>query len=259
MTRAVARRLRAIAGADREGRVERIASVLGIDAAGLPSRALGVAAAGVAAGALGFGAPGAAAGAPVALAAGLALARKRASARSERLEVAFPEAVRAIADAVRAGGNITQALIQAADEAEPPMRDELDRMVGEIGLGVPIEAALASFASRCAVSGADLLAVALSSGLRSGADIRPVLECITEAAADRRRLRRELRVSTAQGRMTALVVGGMPFAFLLVMGTGGGREIRFLVREPLGWLVLFVGCALEGAGFAWMRRLGRPA
>jgi tight adherence protein B len=183
--------------------------------------------------------------------------RRRAAARTDRLEAAFPVAVRAMSDTVQAGGNVQQALARACDESSSPMREELQRAIDELSVGVPVDDVLGSFARRCSVPGADVLAVALTSAVRSGADVRPVLECIVDAAVDRRRLRRELRAATAQGRMTALVIGSLPAAFLLVMGAGGGSELRFLFHEPAGVVLVAAGACLEALGFAWMRRLGR--
>jgi tight adherence protein B len=150
--------------------------------------------------------------------------------------------------------NVPQALSVAAEESQRPLADELRRIVDELAVGVSLEDALVSFAARCPVPGADLFAVALTAASRNGADLPPVLDCIVEAARDRQRIAREMRAATAQGRMTAMVVGALPAVFLLVMGAGAGAEVRLLFREPLGWAFLGTGVALESAGFAWIKR-----
>lgn len=260
MSARVAARIDVLRGRRRSpGRLGRTLEAAGVARESLARKAVPALCAGAAAGAVAFGLPGAIAGGPAVLGGAFLWLRKRAAARNERLESAFPSAVRAMADSVRAGTNVQQAIEHAAEEAPPPLDEELRRVVREIGLGVPVEEALSAFARRCPVPGAEVLAIALASAVRSGADVRPVLECILEAARDLRRLRGELRAATAQGRMTALVIGSLPVVFLFVLGTGARRELRFLFQEPLGWALLGAGVGLEAAGFAWMRRMGRVA
>jgi tight adherence protein B len=151
--------------------------------------------------------------------------------------------------------NVPQAVEVAYEESEPPLARELARLLEDLSVGVSMEQSLESFSARCPVPGADLFAIALVSANRSGADLPPVLDGIVEAARERRRLGREMRAATAQGRLTAVVVGGLPAAFLLVMGAGARAEIHFLFGEPLGWGLLGVGAALEAAGFAWINKM----
>lgn len=217
---------------------------------------IGVAAAG---GAMVLGVAGIVLAPPLAAGAIVVWLRRRAAGRLARMEDAFPAAVRAIADAARAGLNVLQALGVACEETPVPLKTELRAVVTEVSLGVPLEEALSSFAVRCPVPGAELFAIALAAAARSGADLPPVLDCIVDAARDRRRLRREMRAATAQGRLTASVVGGLPVLFLLVMGAGAHAEIHLLFREPLGWGLLATGGALEAAGFAWINRMVRHA
>ncbi len=256
---AVRRRLNALVAPPRsETPLQRLCVAAGVRCDALPLRALFVLGAGAAGGAVLSGVPGALAGVPAAALGTFFVLLRRAAARLDRIEHAFPFAVRAMCDTVRAGGNVQQALTRAHAEASPPMRDEIGRVLDELRVGVRIEDALAEFARRNRIRGADVLAVALTSAVRSGADVRPVLECIVDAAVDRRRLSRELRAATAQGRMTALVIGVLPVAFLMIMGAGGGGELRFLFHEPAGIALVAAGVLLEAAGFAWMRRIGRP-
>ncbi|MCA1831290.1 MAG: type II secretion system F family protein [Actinomycetota bacterium] len=202
-----------------------------------------------------FGLRGALVAPPVFLAGAVVWLRREKSARLTRIEDAFPGALRAVGDAVRAGLNVQQALGVASDETPRPLNEELAAVTDALSLGVSMESALQSFAQRCPVPGAELFCIALVAASRSGADLPPVLDCIIDAARDRQRLRREMRAATAQGRLTACVVGGLPAVFLLVMGAGAHAEIHFLFGEPLGWALLIAGALLELAGFAWINRV----
>ena len=233
-----------------------------IESSGLapdPGKVLRVIATGLLASACGavmmFGIAGGILAVPVSVGGAGVWLRRQKHARLTRIEDAFPGAVRAISDAVRAGLNVPQALVVASEETPAPLDRELYAITEELSIGVSMEAALGSFVERCPVPGADLFGVALVAASRSGADLPPVFDCIIDAARDRQRLRREMRVATAQGRLTAIVVGGLPAVFLLVMGAGAHEEIQFLFGEPIGWVLLGAGALLEIAGFAWINRM----
>jgi tight adherence protein B len=162
-----------------------------------------------------------------------------------------------MADALRSGLNLGQAVDLAATDAGPPLGAELRRASRETTVGTPLDRALGAFAQRCAVPGADVLAVASAIASRTGADLAPILDGIVAAARDRDRLRREMRAATAQGRLTAMVVAALPFAFLLVLGAGARGETHVLLHEPIGWVLLGVGGGLQAAGFLWIRRTVR--
>jgi tight adherence protein B len=208
-----------------------------------------------AAGGVVLGLPGAALGPLCAAGGGYVWLRRRGSARLQRIAAAFPDAVRGMADAMRSGMNLPQAVALVAEDAAAPLDAELGRVVLDVRLGVPVARAVEAFAERCPVPGADLLALATGVASRSGADLAPICDGIVASARDRDRLHRELRAATAQGRLTATVVAALPVAFLAIMGGGARGEVHLLLREPAGWALLAVGGALDAAGFAWIRRM----
>lgn len=188
------------------------------------------------------------------LAPGLAL-RRRLAQRSARVVAQLPEALACVAAAMRAGASLPQALVAAAEEAEAPLRDLLAGTCRDLDSGVPQDQAIERFAQRCAVPGAVLAARALRIGRFAGGAVPQVLDEVVETLRDRDRLSRELRAGTAQARVSATVVAALPVVFLFLMSAGARDQARLLFREPVGWLLLGVGGALEGAGLLWMRRL----
>jgi tight adherence protein B len=85
-----------------------------------------------------------------------------------------------------------------------------------------------------------------------------VIDEVAETLRERERLASELRASTAQARVSAIVVASLPVVFLLLMSAGARDQASLLFGEPIGWLLLGVGGGLEGAGILWIRRLTRP-
>lgn len=215
-------------------------------ASGLGGAALLMVWSGAPAGVVGF--VGGAAGPSIAM-------RRRIANRSARAAAQMPEILASLAAPVRAGASLPQAFAAAAEEADPPLADALARTTRDLDNGVPIDEAIARFASRCAIPEAVLVGRALRVARQAGGELARVLDEVAETLSDRERLARELRAATAQSRASAMVVAALPVVFLLLMSAGAGDQAHLLFGEPIGWLLLGVGGGLEAAGIFWIRRL----
>jgi tight adherence protein B len=215
----------------------------------------GSALAGAMLGLLWAGGPAGIAGSLIGAAAPEAALRRRTARRATRVLEQLPEVLAAIAAPVRAGASLPQAFAAAAAEAEPPLQDALERTCRDLDAGVGVDDAIDRFSARCAVREARLVARALQVGRHAGGELARVLEETAETLRDRERLAREIRAGTAQARVSAIVVAALPVVFLLLMSAGGREQARLLFGEPVGWLLLGIGGALEGAGLLWIRKL----
>lgn len=215
----------------------------------------GAACAGATVAMLWAGAPAGIAGFAAGLAGPEVMVRRRIASRSARVSAQLPEALAALAAPVRAGASLPQAFAAAAEESDPPLRDVLMRTCRDFDGGVAHDEVLDRFATRCAVPEALLASRAMRVGRRAGGELARVLDEVADTLLDRERLARELHASTAQARVSAIVVAALPVVFLLLMSAGAGDQARLLFGEPLGWLLLAVGGGLEAAGIVWIRKL----
>lgn len=219
---------------------------------------IGVSLAGSALALLWAGPPAAVAGALGGMIAPEIMLRRRIGQRSLRVIDQLPDVLAGLAAPVRAGASLPQAFAACAEEAEPPLRAILERACRDLEAGVPQGEAIERFASRCAVAEASLAARALRVGRQAGAELARVIDEVAETLRERERLARELRASTAQARVSAIVVASLPVVFLLLMSAGARDQASLLFGEPIGWLLLGVGGGLEGAGILWIQKLTRP-
>ncbi len=226
-------------------------------AAGFVQYSAGCCLAGAALAMLWMGAPAAVGGAAAGAIAPELMIRRRIARRSLRITEQLPDVLAGLAAPIRAGASLPQAFAAAAEEAEPPLRSVLDRTCRDFDAGVAQDVAIERFASRCGVPAAMLAARALRVGRQAGAELARVIDEVGETLRDRDRLARELRASTAQARVSAIVVAALPVVFLLLMSAGARDQASLLFGEPIGWLLLAVGGGLEGAGILWIRKLTR--
>jgi tight adherence protein B len=196
------------------------------------------------------------AGAPLALEAALARRVRRGQARSEEQ---LRDAVATLAAGARAGLSLRQSLLEAAGEAEPPLRGALEEALRRLSLGEPLDRALASLAAAIGSPDAALVVTLLQVHRRTGGNLPALLEEVAETVGQRTAARRQLRALTAQGRASGTVLAVLPIAFVILLSWTGGDGLGAFYRTAQGSLLLLAGLVCEGLGFAWIRRIVRSS
>lgn len=187
------------------------------------------------------------------------LMRARATRnRDRRLTEQLPDMMRALAAAIRSGRSIPQALDAAREESIPPLRMALDIADARLSVGATLDEALDAFAAEAATEDAALVVETLKISRAAGANLPVILDVAVESLVERDRIARDRRATSAQAKMSALVVGLMPIAFFAIVGSGARDQLRVLVGDPIGWALLAGGVVLEAGGALWMRALLRP-
>jgi tight adherence protein B len=192
-------------------------------------------------------------GALVAGPVGLRLARTR---RERRFARALPAALEQVAAELRGGGTVAGAIERLA-ATDGPVADDLHRVQLRTGLGLGLGAALEVWPEEHDAAGvrasAGALAVAASLGGRSAdaidglaSSLRHRLDALAEAHA-----------LSAQARLSAVVVGAAPIAYLGFSGLVDPDSVGALVGTGIGRVCLVVGLALEGLAALWIRRIVR--
>jgi tight adherence protein B len=192
---------------------------------------------------------------------GLALALRRVAERTgrrasaDRLQEQLADAVAAIASAVRSGMSVPQAISYAANEADPPAKGQLARVVHDVEVGVPVADAVSAWAERADSDDARLVSGALNLHRRSGGDLPAVLEQVATAVRERVAIGREVRALTAQARLSGLILGLLPIGFFAFLWLTSRRDIQAALGTPVGLGSVALGLLLEGGAFLWIRRL----
>jgi tight adherence protein B len=210
---------------------------------------------GAAVGMLLVGPIGAVLGAGAGTAGPILWARRRNRMAQEVFESQLSDLAAAIAVAVRSGLSIAQAIAFAADEAEPPLRNQLDRIIAEQAVGASLEAALLAFADAVGTDDARLLVLILSTHARTGGNLAVALEEVAETLRHRFDARRELRALTAQGRVSGLILGTLPIGFFLVLAATSRQDLGPVYRSAAGLAMVGGGLVLEGLAYIWIRRI----
>lgn len=180
----------------------------------------------------------------------LARARGRAA-----IGPALAAAVSAVAGNVRSGGSVEDGFAAAARSVDGPVGLACGELASRLALGESFGEALDRWSAAIGTSDATLLAATLRMHRRTGGSLAPLLEDLAATIRQRLEVEADLRALTAQGRMSAWIVGSLPVGFLVFLTLLSGPTFLAVFATPLGALLLIIGATLESAAVVWIRRI----
>jgi tight adherence protein B len=181
--------------------------------------------------------------------------RRKKTKRIHKLESQLPNAIDLIARAVRAGHPLTEALRMASEEASDPLASEFRITFEEQKFGLPFAEALMGLGDRVEVVDVRILVTAILVEREVGGNLSEILDQIAETMRARFTLKRQVRVYTAQGRMSGYTLAALPIVVGFIISVINPAYMSTLFREPLGNALLVGAGVLQGIGFLWIRRI----
>jgi len=172
------------------------------------------------------------------------------SRRLGRFEQRFPEALDLLGRAVRAGHSFTAGLEMVSKESPEPVASEFRLTFEEQNFGLPLRDALENMASRVPLVDVRFFITALLIQKDTGGNLAELLDELARVIRERFRIHREVRVKTAQGRLTAMILIALPIGMLLLMRAANPSYVRVLFDDPLGPKILAGAAALQVIGSA---------
>ncbi|MCX6027254.1 MAG: type II secretion system F family protein [Chloroflexi bacterium] len=143
--------------------------------------------------------------------------RSRQSARLHTFEAQLPDMINLTVNSLRAGYSIMQALEAVSKEMPSPTSLEMRRVVQEMQLGISLEAALENLLRRVASTDLKLMVTAMNIQREVGGNLAEILDTISFTIRERIRIKGEVRVLTAQQRITGYMIGIVPFVLALFL------------------------------------------
>lgn len=175
--------------------------------------------------------------------------------RLGRLRRQLPDAIALMAASLRAGSAIGQGLEQVASRIASPLRHEFVLLLREHRLGVGLDGALASFARRVPLPEATLFATAITLSLQVGGALAPLFERLADSLRRRQIIEAKLDALTAQGRLQAWILTGLPIALFAALMAIDPVAMRPLFETRIGAAVIALFVALELSGWWLIRRI----
>ena len=160
-----------------------------------------------------------------------------------------------IANALRAGFSFMQALDHIANEMDDPVKSEVRRVVMDVNVGLPLEDALNNMTERINSPDFNLVVAAVLIQRQVGGNLAQILDTISETINERVRMRREISALTAQGRMSGMVLGCLPFGLAIILQIISPGYLEPLFSNPMGQAALAGAGVLMLIGFVVIRKI----
>jgi len=181
--------------------------------------------------------------------------RLRRRSRLRQFEEQFPEAIDLLGRAIRAGHPLSAGIRMVADEAPEPIAGEFRQAFEEQRFGLPFDDALLGLADRNELMDVRIFVTAVMIQREVGGNLAEVLDKIAQTVRARFAIQRQLRVYTAQGRLSGYVLGVMPIAVAVGIFALNPDYAMMLVTEPLGRFMVAGAVIMQIIGYLWIRRI----
>jgi tight adherence protein B len=181
--------------------------------------------------------------------------RYAARKRLEKFEEQFPEAIDLIARGLRAGHALPTALQMVADEIPQPVGDEFKRLFDQHSYGMSLPDALRAFGDRVPLLDARFFVTAILTQREMGGNLSEVLDKLSSVIRDRFKVKRQVRVVSAHGRITGVVLGFLPPAVAGILLLLSPQHMALLFKDPIGLYMISAAMCLQVVGVLIIRRI----
>jgi tight adherence protein B len=179
----------------------------------------------------------------------------RRTKRFQKFEELFPEAIDTLARAVRAGHAFTTALELIANEISEPVATEFRKLFEEQKFGLPVRDALMNLTERIPLVDVKFFVTAVMLQRETGGNLAEILDNLSYMIRERFKIMRQVRVYTAQGRLTMMLLMGLPPIIVVSMLLLNPSFIRPLFADPIGHALVVTGITLQTVGYFVIRKI----
>jgi tight adherence protein B len=186
---------------------------------------------------------------------------RRKAKRLQAFNDHLADTITLVANALRAGASFLQAIELVVRESQPPVSTEFNRVIREVNLGLPFEQALANMVRRVRSEDLELMTTAITIQHQVGGNLAEILDSIAFTIRERIRIKGEIRVLTAQQRMSGYVVAGLPIFLVVILSVISPTFLEpmfgdpFIFGIPVGVIILAMGGVMMLVGFLAIRRI----
>jgi len=167
----------------------------------------------------------------------------------------LPDALSLIGSAIRSGYAFPRAMQMVSEEMPAPISEEFRRVLNEVNVGLPVDAALGRMVARIPSYDLELVVTAVVIQQQVGGNLAEIIDNIAATIRDRVRVQGELAALTAEGRISGIVLVVLPFGMAALMAVLNPRYLKPLFDHPLGMWLLIGAVCLQALGGLIIKRM----
>jgi len=183
--------------------------------------------------------------------------RYKRSLRFNSFEEKLPNALDLMVSALRAGHSLNSAIGTVAKEAGEPVSREFKKCFDEQNFGLELRTAMQNLAVRVPIDDVRMMGTGILIQKESGGNLAGILEKAAHIIRDRFRLKRQIRVHTAQGRLTGWILAILPVVLGLMLYLVNPENMSLLWKRPIGVKMLYTASVMTIIGGLIIRKIVR--
>jgi tight adherence protein B len=185
--------------------------------------------------------------------------RNRRGRRLRNFEAGLPRGMELIANSMKAGQSVAQALSAVTDNAGPPLSEEFGLARREVELGASVESALTNMVKRMGSTDLRLVVMVITIQHSVGGDLPAILTTLADTMRQRAEMREEVLAATAQSRASSLIITLLPVTAAVFLYFLVPDYFRPMFSNPLGWVMLGIAAGFLVIGNVIIRRITKIA
>jgi len=175
--------------------------------------------------------------------------------RENKFHDQMPDTLSLIAGALKAGYSFMQAVDMTVKETSPPMSVEFKRVLSEARLGLPLEDALDNMAKRVESDTFDWMVMSVKIQREVGGNLAEILEILASTIRERDQVYRQVKVLTAEGRLSAIILFLLPFVVGALLWILNASYISLLFTHPMGFAMVGMAVVMLAVGGFWLKKV----
>lgn len=175
--------------------------------------------------------------------------------RLSMFEALFPDALDLMGYSLRAGHSIMSGIKMVADESSEPIKSEFSRVVEEVNFGRGVDTALRGLAKRVVLPEVKYFATCIIIQRETGGNLAELLDKVSYLVRARFRFRERVRALAAEGKISAIILTGLPFVIAFGLVVVKRKYLMVLLIDPVGPYLIAIALLLMAVGIFIMNRL----
>ncbi|HVL32926.1 MAG TPA: type II secretion system F family protein, partial [Actinomycetota bacterium] len=185
------------------------------------------------------------------------LVTRRIAARQAAFLEQLPDTLQLLAGSLQAGYGFLQAIDTLVKESPAPTSAEFGRVLTETRLGMTVDDALNSMADRLQSEDFRWVVLAVNIQRQVGGNLAVLLHTVADTLRERERVRRQIKVLSAEGKLSAWILGALPFGIAGYIMMVNPEFLEVMTSESIGKMMIGGSLGLLGLGILWMRKIIR--
>lgn len=168
--------------------------------------------------------------------------------RKKQYALQMVDGLNLLANGLRAGLTMPQAIGMVVDEMPAPISQEFNLVLQQAKIGVPLDEALENLKKRVYTEDNEMFVTSVNILRETGGNLAETFDTIVLVIRERVRLQLKIDTYIASGKIQAYIIGSMPFAMILMFGSGDPDYFPLLFGTALGVIALIVICGMVALG-----------